>query len=578
MGRHRDVVILGRVLQQARPYWRHLATLLMLSLLWGPLLLLEPLPLKIIADSVIGDHPVPAVLGRFAGAHLLIFCIVLTIGVAVLEKLRDLAAWVLATFIGERLVLDFRARLFQHAQRLSLSYHDRVGTADSLYRIQQDAHAVQQVLIWGLNPFVTAAVTLAAMFYVIFRISPSLATVAMVVTPALLLLISACKGRLRTGWDRVKAFESQAMSVVQEVLGSIRVVKAFGQEERERQRFVHHGGQGARGQIRMAATGGVFNLLIGLTTALGSAIVLYLGVRQVQSRAITFGDLLMVVAYLVHMYRPLETISQKVGEMQSALASAERAFRVLDEVPEVVERPHAKLLRRAQGALTFEDVWFAFDREQFVLQGIDLHIPAGAFVGIAGTTGAGKTTLISLLFRFYDPSRGRILLDGVDLRDLRLADLRAQFAMILQEPTLFSASLAENIAYGRTGATDTEIVEAARAANAHEFITRLPEGYGTRVGERGMLLSGGERQRISLARAFLKDAPMLVLDEPTSSVDVRTEASILEAMERLTRGRTTLMIAHRLDTLARCDVRLELEEGRLCGSGSPIAAGLGRAQ
>src|SRR5205814_3211666 len=271
----------------------------------------------------------------------------------------------------------------------------------------------------------------------------------------------------------------------------------------------------------------------------------------------------LVWGYIAQLYGPLKTISKKTASLQNNLAGAERAFALLDEAPGVVERANARSLALARGAMVFRNVTFAYDHDEPVLRNISFEIQEGTCLGIAGTTGAGKTTLVNLLTRFYDPTAGQILLDGVDLRDYRLADLRNQFAVVLQEPVLFSTSIAENIAYAKPGAARAEIEAAARAANAHEFITALPQGYETAVGERGLRLSGGERQRISLARAFLKDAPILILDEPTSSVDTKTEALIMEALAALMRGRTTFIIAHRLSTLEGCDVRLRLDAGRL---------------
>jgi len=271
----------------------------------------------------------------------------------------------------------------------------------------------------------------------------------------------------------------------------------------------------------------------------------------------------MVIAYLTQLYGPLNAIGDKIISLQPYIASIKRAFELLDEVPDVAERPYARPLKRTTGAIEFRDVGFAYDRENLVLDGVSFAIEAGTRLGIAGRTGAGKSTLMSLLMRFYDPSKGQILLDGVDLRDYKLADLRHQFAIVMQDPVLFSTSIAENIAYGRPGASFQDIMTAAKVANAHDFIVALPNGYDTLVGERGLRLSGGERQRISLARAFLKDAPILILDEPTSAIDVATEALIMEAMQRVMVGRTTLMIAHRLSTLEVCDARLVIEHGHL---------------
>ncbi len=318
-----------------------------------------------------------------------------------------------------------------------------------------------------------------------------------------------------------------------------------------------------RARIRMASFEGTFGLLVGVTTAMGTAVVIYLGGRHIQSGLITLGDLVLVIVYLLQLYAPVQAIAKSVTTLQSSLASTRRALALLDEAPDVVERPHARPLVRAAGAVAFRNVSFAYAGHARVLHDLSFDVPPGTRLGIMGATGAGKTTLVSLLSRFYDPTAGEILLDGIDLREYRLQHLRRQFAIVLQEPVLFSATIAENIAYARPDASEQDIVESARSANAHDFIAGLSDGYQTLVGERGMRLSGGERQRIALARAFLKDAPILILDEPTSSIDVETEAVILEAMWRLMQGRTAFLIAHRITTLAPCDACLELEGGRL---------------
>lgn len=564
-----DLILYRRLWLQARPYWRHISALLCLALLSTPLTLLSPIPLQIAIDHVLGDRPITGMLAvvlpasaRSAGG-LLIFATVLLVLVASLTQVQDLGRWWLRTYTGERLVLDFRATLFRHVQRLSLSYHDTKGMSDSAYRIQHDAPAIQYIVIDGVIPLVSAVVTLLGMIAVMARLDRSLAVVALAISPALFLLTRVYSRRLRRHWRQMKDQESSALSVVQEVLSAVRVVKAFGKEAHEQERFVRHSQDGIQTRLRLALFQGGFDVLVGLTTAVGTAVVLWLGVSHVRAGLLTLGQLLIVMTYLAQLYAPLRTISSKTTDIQSSITSAERAFALLDEVPDVMERPHAKSLVRAKGAVVFQSVSFGYDPRHPVLHDISFAVQPGARVGIAGTTGSGKTTLASLLTRFYDPLNGVILLDGVDLRDYKLADLRKQFAIVFQEPVLFSTTIAENIAYGRPGASQRDIVEAAKAANANEFIALLPKGYDTQVGERGMRLSGGERQRISLARAFLKDAPMLILDEPTSAVDVKTEAAIMEAMERLMHGRTTFMIAHRLSTLQHCDVRLEIAAGRL---------------
>jgi ATP-binding cassette subfamily B protein len=398
--------------------------------------------------------------------------------------------------------------------------------------------------------------------------------VALVISPFLFFFSGTYNRRMRGRYWDVKQMESRALKVVQEVLTAVRVVKAFGREDNEQERFVRQSSEGMRARIRLSFAEGAFGLLVNLTTAVGTALVLFIGIRNVLTGILTLGELLIVIAYLSQLYGPLKTISQKVATLQSSLASAQRAFELLDEVPEVVERPNARSLKRAVGAIEFRNVSFAYDGKNPVLHNVSFLIDAGTRVGIVGRTGSGKTTLVGLLTRFYDPSAGQILLDGVDLRDYKLADLRNQFAIFLQEPVLFSTSVAENIAYAHDSASEREIVAAAKAANAHEFVVGLPDGYDTLVGERGMQLSGGERQRIALARAFLKDAPILILDEPTSSVDMKTEAGIMEAMERLMKGRTTFMIAHRPSTLENYDILLVIEDGQLITMTSDVSTAI----
>jgi len=353
----------------------------------------------------------------------------------------------------------------------------------------------------------------------------------------------------------------------------LRVVKAFGREEDERHRFLRKSAEGMRARLRLALAEGKFNSIVGFTMAAGTATVLFVGIRQVQTGAITLGELLLMMGYVAQLYEPLKTMGRKSAALQSQLASVERSFALLDEISEVEEKPDAQPLACAAGKIAFDDVSFIYPGHRPALVRVSFEVAPGACVGIVGPTGAGKSTLISLMLRFYDPVAGRILLDGADLRDYKLADLRNQFALVPQEPVLFSTSIEENIAYARPGASQKEIEAAAAAANAHGFISRLPEGYQTVVGERGLRLSGGERQRISLARAFLKNSPILILDEPTSAVDVKTESAILEALERLIHGRTTFVIAHRASTLIRCSVLLQIDNGELVAT-APVPAAL----
>jgi len=549
-----------RVLKQSRRCWPHLLGITGLSLLALPFTLLYPLPLKIAVDSVLGKQPLPEFL-RWLSPHptsaawALSVAILMLLAIAVLVNLQALASWWLQTYTGEKLVWDFRAELLDHVQRLPLAFHDRYGANDSVYRIQHDAPAIQYVAIQGLIPLLTALATVSGMLYVTAQIDRSLALVALAITPILFLLSAGCSRVVRKRSHEIKVLDSSAMSVIQEVLGSIRLIKAFGQESHEHERFVRHSSLRMTEQVKLAMWQALFNVLIGLTIAGGTAAALYIGVQHVHAGVLGVGSLLVVMAYIAQMYQPLQLLSTKTTDVQAWLASLERAFMILDQTPEIEESRHAITLTSARGEFEFRNVSFQYEGTTRGLENLSFQIPAGSRVGIVGSTGAGKTTLLNLLMRFYDPTEGQALLDGVDIRDYRIADL--------QEPVLFAASMAENIAYGKRDASDEEIVAAAKAASSHDFIMRMPEGYETRAGERGIRLSGGERQRISLARAFLRDSPILILDEPTSSVDVNTEAAIMEATEKLVAGRTTFMIAHRLNTLKSCDLILVLEHGQL---------------
>jgi ATP-binding cassette, subfamily B, bacterial len=571
----RDLHVLARLAREARPLGLAILGVFLLGLLATPLALLTPVPLKLAVDSVLGDHPLPGVLAAIvpdaverSKESLLILCASMLAAVAMLTQLQELVQSVAQTYTGEKLIMRFRSRLFQQSQRLSLMYHDRVGSADSTYRVIEDAKSIQYIALDGLISMTSALFMLVAMVWVTFSVDWQLALVAMTVVPFLAALSVRYRQRLRDHSREVKQLESGALSVVQEVLTGLRLVKAFSQEEREHDRFYRRASDGMLARVRLALAKAQYSLAVGTVVGVAGAAVLYVGVHQVQRGSMTLGDLLLVMGYVAQLYAPVKTIAKKAGTLQSNLASAERAFGLLDEAPEVAERPDARRIRRAAGAVAFHDVSFAYGPGRWALERISFEVPAGSRVGIAGHTGAGKSTLVNLLLRFYDPTFGRIELDGLDLRDHRLADLRAQFGVVLQDPVLFSSSIADNIAYARPGATSAEIEAAARAADAHDFIAGLPDGYDTPVGERGMRLSGGERQRISLARAFITNAPILILDEPTSSVDVKTEASILGAMDRLMAGRTSFMIAHRLSTLTICDVRLDLAHGRMVEAAS----------
>lgn len=560
-------------------------SIFLLSLLSTPIALLTPLPLKVAIDSAINSDPLPGWLAFMvpsswigSGNHMLIVAVSLMIGVAVLSQLQSAGRSLLTTYTGEKLVLSFRTRLFRHAQRLSLTYHDTEGTADAIYRIQNDSQAIKTISIEGVIPFISSAVTLLSTFYVTYVIDPALALVALAVSPFLFLLTRVYRRKLRPRYSKVKKIDSESISVVHETFGALRVVKAFGQEDKETGRFRKRSDEVVKARLGLAVIQGNLGLLLGLVSAIGSAAVLYVGVKHINAGTLTVGSLILVMGYISQLYGPLRTVSRKIAAIQEQLAGADRAYSLLDRARDVVEMPDACAVDTVRGDISFEAVSFAYDGRNEVIHDVSFSVRAGEKVGIAGETGAGKTTLINLMMRFYDPDHGQVLLDDLNLRSYKVDSLRSQFALVLQEPVLFSATIAENIRYAREGAGFEDVVDAATAANAHGFIMTLPDGYDTEVGERGMSLSGGERQRIALARAFLKDSPILILDEPTSSVDVGTEAGIMEAVERLMEGRTTFLITHRIKTLETCDRLLVIDSGGLVVDTSDVQEAIGRLQ
>lgn len=547
-----------------------LLTLISAGFLAMPLALGMPLPLQIIVDNVLGNQPVSRFLGSFLPASWVadknaLFGLALGILLlfSILNYAQGQALWLLSEITGERMVLRLRSQMFEHVQRLSLAYHDEFGLSDATYRIQYDAPALYQLVVWGVVPLLSAVVVFLGMLVVIGRISWPLLLVALAVAPVVVFLTWLGSHRLGPRWEHVKKLETSALAVVQEVLGAIRVVNAFGQERRELDRFVRESRSGVNARIGVVSREVVLAVLVGVTFAIGTALVLVIGVGEVRAGTLTLGSLLLVMSYLGQLYGPLQTVGRHVVSQQGSLVSLRRAFELLDQPTAVVEAAHPVPLNRAAGGVGFDAVGFLYPNGHRALSGVTFEVAAGSRVAITGHTGSGKTTLMSLLTRLYDPQHGRITLDGIDIRDFSLSDYRKQFAIVLQEPVLFATSIADNIAYGRPEATHDEIVAAATAANAHDFISELEDGYSTEVGSRGATLSGGERQRIALARAFLKNAPILIMDEPTSSVDIFTEAVIIDAMKRLMSGRTTFLITHRLAVAQDCDVSLVLSSGML---------------
>jgi ATP-binding cassette subfamily B protein len=559
---------LKRAFEDLRPYLGPIVALLIISLLAVPIALIFPLPIKLLVDSVLGSQPLPGYLTIFVGSQFskslaISLAISILLGAAVLTYLQNLVNVWYTNKVGNRMTLDVRARLFRQMQRLSIAYHDTMGASDSAYRTLNDAPMLRSFGIDNIIPLTTSILTLAAMILVMVYLDWQLALIALLVSPLMFLLTFVFRPRIRAGWRKFRASESAAMEVAQESLSASRLVKSYGQEERKNQQLVSHYSASLSAQLKVQVDSAFYSLLVGVVTAAGLAAVLYIGIGHVQAGILTLGSLLVVNYYVTQLYTPLRNVGASILDIQMSLTGVERYRAVLDEKPDVPEALNALPLARAKGEIAFQKVSFEYTKAHPVLQDVSFSLPSGSCLGVVGPTGSGKTTLSTLMLRLFDPTEGVITLDDTDLRDYKLADLRNQYAVVHQETVLFSTTVAENIRFARPNATMNEVVAAATAAKAHDFITSLPNGYNTLVGDRGMKLSGGERQRISLARAFLKNAPILILDEPTSSLDVHTEAAILETIQELMKDRTTLMIAHRPSTLRNCNMILMLENGRV---------------
>jgi len=558
---------------------RGLALGLFLLLVASGATLLQPWPVKIVIDSVIGKVAPPAVLqwlvasvqGSFVGHPGLALLTILCMGVLLIELLMG-ACHVFSSYVlnsvALRMVFKLRCALFDHVQRQSLAFHDSKAVGDSLYRITWDSYCIQAIFSEGLMPALTSGVMLLGIAVVMLALDWHVTAAALAVAVPLIILVRRLDRPMTEQSLRVHERESDVGTRVQETLVGIRAVQAFGREQFESDRFRSQANASLLASLRLTVLQTASQAIVGLVLAAGTAAVIWFSARGVLLGRLTAGDLVLLVAYVAMIFKPLETLAYTAAAVQNAAAGAHRVLAVLDSQPDVTDAPDAKdLPGRARGEIIFDNVSFSYQAGQPVLREVNLSIAAGTTIALVGMSGAGKTTLASLIPRFYDPLKGGIKLDGCDLRDITLKSLREQIALVTQDPILFCASIRENIAYGRPGATQEEIEAAARAAGAHEFIERLPEKYDARVAERGLTLSSGQRQRLAIARAFLKDAPVLILDEPTSALDAETEDRLVQTLEQLMKGRTTIIIAHRLSTVRCADGIVVLQDGNIVESG-----------
>jgi ATP-binding cassette subfamily B protein len=531
--------------------------------------LLQPWPLKLVVDSVLGEVAPPALLAAPSRTVLLSLLVAAIVGLQLVVGALTMLGTNLVVRAALRMVFRLRCALFEHLQKLSLAFHDTTRVGDSLYRVAWDTYAVQTLVNNAIVPATTATLTLAGIGVVMALLDWRVTVAALAIAVPLLWLIRRLDRPMTRTSMRVHERESDVSSRVQETLGAIRAVQAFAREPLERERFERQAAASLHANVHLTLLQTGSQLVVSLLMAVGTAAVIWLAGQRALEGVLTPGDVVLLAAYLVMLYRPLETLAYTAVAVQGAAAGARRVLALLDVQPDVTDAPGARPLPgRAAGALAFERVTFAYGAGAPALRDVSLDVRPGEVVAIVGASGAGKTTLTSLVVRFYDPQAGRITLDGHDLRALTLRSLRESVALVLQDPIIFGSSIRENIAYGRPEATAEEVERAARAANAHEFIVALPRGYDTVVGERGVTLSGGQRQRLAIARAFVKDAPLLILDEPTSALDADNERAILDALSRLMKGRTTLVIAHRLSTVRHADRIVVLEDGAVAESGT----------
>lgn len=531
---------------------------------------LKPWPLKVVLDNIVGGRPLFP--GTWAAslapeALLPLACLAYLLFHAG-ESAVQLASSTLSMLTCSRMIRDLRGDLLARLQALSLRFHDSHKVGDLVHRVAWNTTAVETAYQSGFMGVIKSVFTLAGMFVIMLALSPMLTLIATVIVPLLIASTRWYARRIHSASRAHQDQEGQVSARLQETLSSIRLVQAFRRERIEQERFDAVCDQSVGTRLRSSLVQQSFGLLTTLILAAGTALLFWVGTREVLAGRLTVGEFVVFNAYLAMLYAPLSVLSYASSSVQSALGGAARLFDILETEPEVRDAPVAAAPVRVEGRLAFENVTFGYAPDRPVLEGIGLTVKPGETVGIVGETGGGKSTLLGLALRFYDPWQGRVTLDGTDLRGLTLDAVRQSIAYVPQETLLFSGTIRENIAYARPAASREQIEEAARAAEAHDFIAALPDGYDTPVGERGVRLSVGQRQRIALARAFLKNAPVVLLDEPTSALDAETEARLIDTLERQMSGRTVIIVGHRLSTIRRADRIVVLSHGRIVETGT----------
>lgn len=566
----------GWVLHYAGRRRGPLVAVLLSMLLKVGLDVLKPWPMIFLVDHVLQTKVMPpwlsSLLRMLPGPHtptrLIAWSVLATVLFFLLSWAVGLANAYANISLGQRMVYDLAADLFARLQQLSLRFHASKSVGDNIRRVTADCACVSTILKDALLPALSAAISLGIMFTILWRIDSSLTVLALAVVPYMMLVFHLHAQPMLERSYRQQEIEGRIYDVTEQTFAAMPVIQAFGREDFNDMRFNLATRETVAATVSLLKIQLRFKILIGLATAAGTAAILWFGTLHALAGELTIGAILLFLSYLGSLYGPLEAVMYSTSTIQGAAGSARRVWEILAADQELTDKPGAVAVHSVRGQVQLQHVTFGYERARPVLRGIDLEVNPGESVALVGVTGAGKSTLVSLIPRFFDPWEGRVLLDGKDVREVTLQSLRRQVGLVLQEPFLFPLSVAENIAYGRPRATMGEIEAAARAARAHEFIAQLPQGYHAVLGERGATLSVGQRQRLSIARALLKDAPILILDEPTSALDAETEQLLLQAFDRLMAQRTTFIIAHRLSTVRRATRILFLQEGRIAESGT----------
>ena len=559
-------MIYRRVLRYYRPFLPGTVLALALSLVGIGANLLKPWPFKFIVDEILPNDSVFRATHPDWSSYIPLLCLAVVV-LQVVWGLINLLTNYIFVKIGLQALLKLRTELYAYLQSLSLKFHDARRSADSSFRVAYDSQSIQTIYNKGFTNIFGSVVTLIGTFFIMLRLDWELTLLSLGIVPLMIGAIYFFARRIRLESTSIQERDSALLTQTQEGLSAIRMVHAFGREDFEVAQFQQSAQRSLRANLRLTLTNVKSALVISTLMALGTAAMYYLGTLHVLAGTLTLGTLTVFLAYLAMLYQPLQELTSTAWAMEGATAGARRCFEVLDRPDEIRDAPDAVAITETNAAIDFDNVRFAYNEKHPVLENISLTIAPNQIVALVGGTGTGKTTLLSLVPRFYDPTAGVVRLDGRDLHKITKKSLREKIAIVLQDTLLFSTTIRENIAYGRPDATDGEIREAARRAQADSFIKNLPNGYDSPVGERGGHLSVGQRQRIGIARAFLKDAPILLLDEPTSALDPTTEAAIMDTIKELMHGRTTLIVTHRLATIHQVDQIVVLEHGRVVEQG-----------